>query len=188
MEDHKKISQKKETLAANNPELQEAAGAAETPASVELEGEDFLRQLREEKEALQDKYARLAAEFDNYKRRTNKELLELTQMGGKRVILEMLSVLDDIERAERQIRESADVGALQSGVALIFEKFRKSLEKQGLKKLESKSAPFNTEFHEAVTEVPVAEEAQKNTVIEVMSEGYFLHDKLIRFAKVVVGK
>lgn len=188
MEDNKKESQEKETFAADSPELKEGATAVEAPASVESEGQDFLKELQEEKEALQDKYARLAAEFDNYKRRTNKDLLELTQMGGKRVILEMLSVLDDMERAERQIQQSTDVAALQSGMALIFEKFRKTLEKQGVKKLESKHKPFNTEFHEAITEVPVAEEAQKNTVIEVMSEGYFLHDKLIRFAKVVVGK
>lgn len=135
---------------------------------------------------LKDKYVRLFAEFDNYKRRTSKEFMELRQTAGKDVITSLLEVLDDIDRAEEQM-ESADSKAFSEGVKLIFNKFRKILESKGLKAIETLDTEFDVEKDEAISEVPAGEDKVGKVVAEVQ-KGYMLNDKLIRFAKVVVGK
>ena len=135
-----------------------------------------------------DKYIRLFAEFDNFKRRTSKENIELRQTAGKEVITSLLDVLDDMDRAEKQMQESEEEKTLKEGILLVFNKFRKILESKGLKSIETLNTDFDVEKDEAVSEVAVEDEKLKGKVVAELQKGYFLNDKLIRFAKVVVGK
>lgn len=146
------------------------------------------QKLREELEEQKDKYVRLFAEFDNYKRRTSKERIELIQTAGREVIVSMLQVLDDCDRAEKQLQQTGDAEQIKEGVQLVFNKLRKTLQAQGLKAMESLHTDFDVEKHEAITEIPVDDKNLKGKVVDEIEKGYYLNDKLIRFAKVVVGK
>lgn len=150
--------------------------------------EDAMEKLQTELDEQKDKYLRLVAEFDNFRRRTAKEKLDLIQTGGKDVILAMLEVLDDAERAETQLQKSDDVAVIKEGISLVFAKLKTTLLAKGVKEIESIGKPFDVELHEAITDIPAPTEAQKDTVIDQIQKGYYLNDKLIRFAKVVVGK
>jgi len=147
-----------------------------------------LEKLREQVREKEDKYLRLYAEFDNFKRRNARERIELIQTAGKDVIQSLLEVLDDCTRAERQLTQTDELPQIREGVQLVFNKFRRTLQAKGLKEMESLGAPFDPDRHEAITEIPVPDAAQAGQVIDVVEKGYFLHDKIIRFAKVVVGK
>jgi|SRR6185503_11938477 len=146
------------------------------------------QKLRDELEEQKDKYVRLFAEFDNFKRRTSKERLELIQTAGKEVIVSLLQVLDDCDRAEMQMQQTDDVKQIKEGVQLVFNKLRKTLQTQGLKAMDSLHTDFDVEKHEAITEIPVDDKKLKGKVVDEIEKGYYLNDKLIRFAKVVVGK
>jgi molecular chaperone GrpE len=148
---------------------------------------DEATKLRKELEEQKDKYLRLFAEFDNFKRRNAKERIELIQTAGREVITSMLDVLDDCDRAEKQMQQTDDVNQLKEGVSLVFGKLRSALQSKGLKAVNSIGEEFDTEKHEAITSVPVQEEKMKGKVIDEVQKGYYLNDKLIRFAKVVVG-
>ncbi|MEP6595277.1 MAG: nucleotide exchange factor GrpE [Ginsengibacter sp.] len=143
---------------------------------------------KEEVEHFKDKYLRLVAEFENYKRRNAKERMELTQTAGKEVITSLLEVLDDYDRAEKQMNTSIDIETIKGGVRLVFNKLRAILQAKGLKPMESLNTDFDVEKHEAITEIEVPDKAQKGKVVDEVVKGYYLNDKLIRFAKVVVGK
>ncbi len=143
--------------------------------------------LQNELAELKDKYVRLFAEFDNYKRRTSKENIELRQTAGREIITSLLEVLDDVDRAEEQMNTSSDE-AFREGVLLIFNKLRKTLESKGLQALNTLHTEFDVEKDEAISEVPVTDEEMKGKVVAEVQKGYLLNDKLIRFAKVVVGK
>lgn len=134
-----------------------------------------------------DKFLRLYAEFDNYKRRTSKERIDLLQTAGKDVIVSLLPVLDDFERASRAIENAKDVAAVKEGVNLVYNKLKNLLAQKGLKEMVSKGQPFDADIHEAVTNIPAPDEAMKGKIVDVLEEGYLLNDKVIRFAKVVVG-
>ncbi len=162
----------------------EPIGADEVKQGSSEETEKLKVELGEQK----DKYIRLVAEFENFKRRTAKERIDLIQTAGKEVIVSLLEVLDDCDRAEKQIWESNDVNQVREGVLLVFNKLRKTLQMKGLKAMESINTEFDVEKHEAITEVPVADENMKGKVVDEIQKGYYLNDKLIRFAKVVVGK
>ncbi|HEX6916425.1 MAG TPA: nucleotide exchange factor GrpE [Chitinophagaceae bacterium] len=144
--------------------------------------------IREELQEQKDKYIRLMAEFDNFRRRTAKERLELIQTAGKDVIVSLLDVLDDCDRAEKQIQGANEVGQVKEGVLLVFNKMRASLQSQGLKEMKSVHETFDVEKHEAITEIPAPTAELKGKVIDEVQKGYYLNDKIIRFAKVVVGK
>jgi molecular chaperone GrpE len=146
------------------------------------------QKLLDELEEQKDKYVRLFAEFDNFKRRTSKERLELIQTAGKEVIVSLLQVLDDCDRAETQMQQTDDPAQIKEGVQLVFNKLRKTLQGQGLKAMESVHTDFDVEKHEAITEIPVDDKNLKGKVVDEIEKGYYLNDKLIRFAKVVVGK
>lgn len=146
--------------------------------------EDLLNQLTEQK----DKFLRLFAEFDNYKKRMAKDKLEYMSMAGKDVLLEMISIKDDFDRAMKSFENSDDLSAIKEGVGLIYDKLNKSIERKGVKKIEATGHQFDVEKHEAITEIPVTDESQKGMVIDEIESGYKMHDKIIRFAKVVVGK
>ena len=161
----------------------EAETVAEEPV-VELSVEE---KLQLENTALNDKYLRLFAEFDNYKRRTQKERVELLQTAGKDVVVSMLPVLDDFERALKATENATEVSAIREGVMLVQTKLKSILSQKGLKEMESINTVFNTDIHEAITKIPAPTDDLKGKVVDELEKGYTLNDKVIRFAKVVVG-
>lgn len=150
--------------------------------------DEVTAKISKELDEQKDKYIRLFAEFDNYKRRTAKERIELIQTAGKEVITSLLEVLDDCDRAEKQMNDTNDLKQIKEGVQLVFNKLRSTLQAKGLKPMESKDTDFDVEKHEAITEVLIEDENKKGKVVDEVVKGYYLNDKLIRFAKVVVGK
>jgi molecular chaperone GrpE len=135
-----------------------------------------------------DKYLRLMAEFENYKRRTSKERIELIQTAGKDMVVAMLDIVDDVERAEKQFTTTDDFASQKEGIVLIFNKIKTTLQNKGLQPIESILTTFDVEKHEAITEIPAPTPDLVGKVIDEVQKGYTLNDKLIRFAKVVVGK
>ena len=172
-----------ETPEANNDV--ETSEQQEHASTVE---ENEIEKLREEVDAQKDKYLRLFAEFENFKRRNAKERVELIQTAGKEVITSLLEVLDDCDRAEKQMNTTDDVQQIKQGVQLVFNKLRSTLQAKGLKPMESINTDFDVEKHEAVTGIEVADKTKKGKVVDEITKGYYLNDKLIRFAKVVVAK
>lgn len=153
------------------------------PVANESEIENLKVQVQE----LNDKYLRHAAEFDNFKRRNAKERIELIQTASKDVITDLLDVLDDSERAQKQMELTEDVNQIKEGIQLVFTKLRNTLSLKGLKPMEAVGNEFNPDLHEAITEMDAGEEMKGKVVAEIQ-KGYYLNDKIIRFAKVVVGK
>lgn len=135
----------------------------------------------------QDKYLRLFSEFDNFRKRSNKEKVEILSSASGALIKDLFPVMDDMDRAQENFSKSSDVKALAEGVDLIFNKFRKTLELKGLEEIESTGKEFDTDFHEAVAQFPVADETQKNIIVDTTEKGYIINGKVIRHAKVVVG-
>ena len=173
-------------------EAQESVETPEKEASLEEEkaeptAEEQLEELRTRVEELEDKNLRMMAEFDNYRRRTNKEKLELMETAGERIFTEMLPLVDDVERAIVAMDKSDDVEALREGVKLIQQKFLSFLDKHEVHVIETEGADFNTDEHEAVTTFAAGED-KKGKVIDCTQKGYKLGEKVIRFAKVVVGE
>lgn len=158
--------------------------AEDAPESTDNEVASLQKQVDE----LRDKYLRLVADFDNFRKRNAKERLELIQTASRDVILALLPVLDDSERAEKQMQVTQDIEAIKEGEKLVFNKLRTTLQSRGLKAMETVGTDFNPEFHEAITEVPAPDEKLKGKVLDEVEKGYYLNDKIIRFAKVVVGK
>ncbi len=135
----------------------------------------------------QDKYLRLSAEFDNYRKRTLKEKVDLIKTASADIMLKILPVIDDFERAIGYF-DNNNPDAANNGIILIYDKLRDILAQQGLKEIEALNKEFDTDIHEAVTKVPAPEENLKGKVVDVIQKGYFLYDKVIRYAKVVVGE
>ena len=162
-----------------------AAGSTHLNEPVnESETDKLQADLAEQK----DKYLRLMAEFENYKRRTSKERMELIQTAGKDVIVSMLEVLDDVDRAEKQLQTNDDIAVQKEGIQLVFNKIRNTLFAKGVKPMDSLNTDFDVERHEAITEIPAPDNKHIGKVLDEVQKGYYLNDKLIRFAKVVVGK
>lgn len=171
----------------NNDQTSDANAATDeiiTEPVVEISAEE---QLKLDNAALNDKYLRLFAEFDNFKRRSQKERVELLQTAGKDVIISMLPVLDDFDRANKATENAADINAIREGIQLVHSKLKSILSQKGLKEMESINTPFDTDNHEAITKVPAPTDDLKGKVIDELEKGYTLNDKVIRFAKVVVG-
>ncbi len=152
-----------------------------------LEEDDLVEKLKVELQDQKDKYLRLLAEFENYKRRSSRERLDLSQTAGKEIIISLLDVLDDCDRAEKQLLQDKNTGDL-SGVLLVFNKLRTILQNRGLKAMESLHEVFDVEKHEAISEIPAPSPDLKGKVVAEVMKGYYLNDKIIRFAKVIVGK
>ena len=148
------------------------------------ETEKLKGELQEQK----DKYLRLFAEFDNAKRRNAKERLELMQTAGKEIIVSLLDVLDDSERAEKQFQTTDDVQQIKEGVSIVFNKLRNILQGKGLKPMESIGQDFDVEKHDAITEIPAPNPSLVGKVVDEVTKGYYLNDKIIRHAKAIVGK
>ena len=176
-------SEDPETLNQNMEE--NAAEGTQTEGTLDEKSAEDL--LKEELALANDKYLRLYAEFDNFRRRTTKERIELLQTAGKEIIVSMIPVLDDFERAGKAMETSTDVNAVKEGVALIQNKLTSILTQKGLKPMESIGTPFDADLHEAITNIPAPTDDMKGKVIDEMEKGYYLNDTVIRFAKVVVG-
>lgn len=178
-----------ESITTENEEMDINADA-DIPGNTHLtdpDGEDLVQRLQAEVEEQKDKYLRLFAEFDNFKRRNAKERIELIQTAGKDVIISMLEVMDDCDRAEKQLAETDDIISQKEGVKLVFNKLRNTLQARGLKAMDAVNTEFDVEKHEAITEMEAGDKL-KGKVVDVVEKGYYLNDKIIRFAKVVVGK
>jgi molecular chaperone GrpE len=150
--------------------------------------EDETVKLQQQIDELKDKYLRQVADFDNFRKRAAKERLETIQTAGREIITAMLPILDDSERASKQIETAQDITALKEGLNLVFSKLKSTLQSKGLKQMESIGQEFNPEYHEAITEIPAPAEELKGKVVDEVEKGYYLNDKIISFAKGVVGK
>lgn len=171
---------------------QEAAATEEESKEPELsEVEKLAKDLEDAKAELEKQkkeYLFLLAEFDNFRKRTLKEKSDLVKNAAEKAMLDILPVVDDFERALQAMHGSSDLESVKEGVDLIYNKFVKYLENNGVKAIESNNADFNTEFHEAVTTFPASDESQKGKVIDTVQKGYMINDKVLRHSKVVVGQ
>jgi molecular chaperone GrpE len=165
-------------------------------ASDGLEGETIasdnvvteVRVAEEKLAEIQDKYIRLSAEFDNYRKRTLREKMELSKYAGENLLLGIIPLMDDFERALKHMDSTTDCVALKDGIDIIYGKFSDFLKQNGIKEIESLNSNFNVDLHDAVAKVPVEEADKKGKVVEVVLKGYYLQDKVLRHSKVVVGE
>lgn len=171
-----------ENLKENEPQQPEAA-EPKTEAKPEV-GND-LKKLQDELAEAKDKYLRLYAEFENFRRRTAKEKIDMIQSAGEGLLKALLPVADDFDRAEKAFAGKTDKEA--EGFFIIQNKFKKILEQNGVKVMDTSSGEFNPDVHDAITQVPVQDEKQKGKIVDVVEKGYVLNDKVIRHAKVVIG-
>jgi molecular chaperone GrpE len=176
MEEKDMMNNEEQPMSAQEQELNQPESASE------------LDVLKKELEEQKEKFIRLYADFDNFKRRNAKERVELIQTAGREVIQSLLEVMDDCDRAERQIQKSDDVAQIKEGIQLVFAKLRNTMQSKGVKEMKTIGEEFNADFHEAITEIPVPDDNMKGKVVDEVEKGYTLNDKIIRFAKVVVGK
>ena len=180
------MENKDQEIQNENPEnTAEEAGFEINSATEELKGQDELKKAQGELAEAKDKYLRLYSEFENFRRRTAKEKLELIQNANERLVNAFLPIIDDFERAEKAFNGSESKE--MEGFLLIYTKFKKILDTAGIKVMEAKGKAFDPDLHEAITQVPAPDNKSKGKVIEVVEQGYLLNDKVIRFAKVVVG-
>lgn len=170
----------------SNTETPETQQEETVEQKSEIAADDSVKKLQDELAEAKDKYVRLYAEFDNYRRRTAKEKLEMVQSANEQLIRSLLSVMDDFERAEKSFKDKNDKEA--EGFFLIHSKFRKVFDQFNVKPMEAgKGTDFNPDWHEAITQIPAPEENLKGKIVDVVEQGYVIGEKVIRFAKVVVG-
>ena len=167
---------------------QETSQENEAPLTEEEKLAQELEKANEQIEEQKDKYLRLSAEFDNYRKRTMKEKAELILNGGEKSISSILPIVDDFERALKNMETATDVAAVKEGVELIYNKFMSVLGQNGVKGIETKEQPLDTDYHEAIAVIPAPNEALKGKILDCVQTGYILNDKVIRHAKVVVGE
>ena len=167
---------------------QETSQENEAPLTEEEKLAQELEKANEQIEEQKDKYLRLSAEFDNYRKRTMKEKAELILNGGEKSISSILPIVDDFERALKNMETATDVAAVKEGVELIYNKFMSVLGRNGVKVRETKEQPLDTDYHEAIAVIPAPNEALKGKILDCVQTGYILNDKVIRHAKVVVGE
>lgn len=189
--DSKKDQAKEVTL---DPEEQKRADSQGEEKSDKKKGDESDSSTEEEMvpkskyDQLNDKLIRLAAEFDNFKKRTARERVDLLQTAAKDTIADLLPILDDFDRAKKLADDESSDESFSEGVQLVYQKLHSTLKKRGLKVMESDGEEFDAELHEALTEIPAPSDDLKGKVVDTIEKGYFLQDKIIRHAKVVVGK
>ena len=179
-----KASEQAEAQAQNAQHAEEGSEELTPEQKLEKELEEAKKTIEEQK----DKYLRLSAEFDNYRKRTMKEKAELIKNGGEKAISAILPILDDLERALQNMQKADNVQSMYEGLDLIFQKFHKVLSQEGLQKMDPVGETFDTDYHEAIALGPAPDEAQKGKVLDCVQTGYKLNDKVIRHAKVVVAQ
>lgn len=176
----------------NQEEVPDSAEGNDLLSKLGLSKKERLKkentELKHKADELNDKFLRLYAEFDNYKKRTLKERIEISRNAGIEIINALIPVIDDFSRALKQMENSNDLAGLQEGVKLIHQKMNAVLESRGLKQMKSLHEPFNPELHDAIAEVPAQDPSLAGKVVDEIECGYYLNDKIIRHAKVVVGK
>ena len=183
VQDKQQNTETEVSININTDENIEGTQHLNDPVAVEPE----LEKLRMQIDELNDRYLRQAAEFDNIKRRNAKKRMELIQTAGRDVITDLLDVLDDSERAQKQMETTEDIQQIKEGIQLVFTKLRNTLAAKGLKPIDALNKEFNVDLHEAITEIDAGEDMKGKVVAEIQ-KGYYLNDKIIRFTKVVVGK
>ena len=199
--DHNKTTDYKEIIDTPENNISENPDTSSTPESSEVTSEDSsisksstdnsateVRVVEEKLAEMQDKYLRLSAEFDNYRKRTLREKIDLSKYAGENLLLKIIPFMDDFDRAMKHLDTSSDCVSMKDGIMLIHGKFSEFLKQNGVKEIESLNNDFNVEIHEAVAKVPVQEEDKRGKVVEVIQKGYYLQDKVLRFSKVVVGE
>lgn len=171
------------------PEMQEEEVESNSEEQEQELEEKSKEQVLEEKLAeLQDKYIRLSAEYDNYRKRTLREKVDLLEGAKTDVFINLIPVIDDLERAMEAVKSAKDINAVKEGMNLIHGKFSNYLTQQGIKEIEALNKDLNVDQHEAITKIPVESKKKKGKVVDVIEKGYMLRDKVIRFAKVVIGE
>ena len=178
------MNEEKETLAENVEEQVEAAAIADEQSEIQP---TELEKAQSELAEMKDKYLRMYSEFDNFKRRTSKEKVETMLTANRELMVALLPTLDDFERTNKSLESVESVEALKEGVSLVFGKLLRTLEQKGLKPLETIGTVFDSELHEAVTQIPAPSEKMKGKIVDELEKGYYLNDKIIRYAKVVIG-
>ena len=197
-------SQQQEEQAAVNEqeEIKESQEEAQKPAKDEKKKSKKSKKTKDEKEALEeeieklnaekaelnDRFLRLNAEYDNYRKRTLKEKMELTKSAGESLLINLLPVMDDFERGLQHMEEADEQSSFKEGIDIIHSKLKDFMKQNGLKEIESKEKDFDTDLHEAIAKIPAPTEELKGKVVDVIQKGYYLNDKVIRHAKVVVGE
>ncbi|WP_372753537.1 nucleotide exchange factor GrpE [Labilibaculum sp.] len=171
-----------------NSKAEEKQESKKNKKSAKESKADELEELGLKLQDISDKYVRLSAEFDNYRKRTLKEKMELTKSAGEKILVNILPVMDNFERALQSIDSTKDIDAIKEGVHLIYSNFKDFVAQNGVKEIEAVDQLFDTDIHEAITKIPAPTEEQKGKVVDCVEKGYFLNDKVIRFAKVVVGE
>jgi molecular chaperone GrpE len=193
-EEHKKYSQEsvhaQEAYLTGETTAQEQSGndAGEEIVCVETELENKIAELTTDLAASNDKYLRLSAEFDNFRKRTLKEKMDLMKNASESVIVSFLPVMDDVERAIKAIETSNNLETTKEGINLIYNKFKDFTKQNGVVEIEAKGMALDTDHHEAITKIPAPSEELKGKIVEVVQKGYMLNDKVIRYAKVVIGE
>jgi len=137
---------------------------------------------------LQDKYLRLSAEFDNYRKRTLREKIELTKSANENILLKLLPVMDDFDRALQSMNETTDCNAVKEGIDLIYGKFKEFIQSNGVNEIDALHKSFDSDYHEAISKIPAPDKKLKGKIVDVVEKGYFLNDKVIRYCKVVIGE
>jgi molecular chaperone GrpE len=176
----------KNNVSADSPDSgnQESTSADSSSDKAGVE----IRAVEEKLAEMQDKYIRLSAEFDNYRKRTLREKMEMSKYAGEDLLLKIIPLMDDFDRALAHMDTATDCTAMKSGIDLIYNKFSEFLKQNGIKEIESLNSIFNVDLHEAIAKVPVEEDNKKGKVVDVVQKGYYLQDKVLRFSKVVVGE
>lgn len=195
-EEHKKTSEAQESVENKDKvkeeqvkeEVSEATEAEDQCKEAKEDAEDEKTLLKRQLETLNDKHLRLIAEYDNFRKRTLREKMELSKNAGESILLNVLPVIDDFDRARAHLGEANDLDAVKDGIDLIYNKFQEFLKQQGVSEIETEEQEFDSEVHEAVTKIPAPSEDLKGKIIDCIQKGYKLNDKVIRYPKVVVGE
>ncbi|MFW6389199.1 MAG: nucleotide exchange factor GrpE [Marinilabiliaceae bacterium] len=179
---------KKEEETAKEDNQQKSDETSEQCEDARQDAEDEKELLKRQLEELNDKHMRLIAEYDNFRKRTLREKMELSKNAGENLLVNLLPVLDDFERARDHIDAAKDLEAVKEGIELIYNKFQEYLKQQGVSEIETVDQEFDSELHEAVTKIPAPDEDKKGKIVDCVQKGYKLNDKVIRYPKVVVGE
>lgn len=187
MQDNLKNNIDQEKKEPNKMPEEENQNGTETSQEESPSAHDEINKLKYEMADLQDKYLRLYSDFENFRRRTNKEKLDIIELASEHIMIELLPVMDDFERALQSMKNAVKIDSVCEGVHLIFAKFKKILEDKGLTEIDCNHKPFDPEYHDAVTKIPAPSKKLKGKVVEQIQKGYLLKNKVIRHSKVIVG-
>ena len=186
-EPEKTAGDAKQDPVADEPAVQPDSTAAETAGQADKVVEE-IRNAEEKLAEMQDKYIRLSAEFDNYRKRTLREKMELSKYAAEDIFRKIIPIMDDFDRALSHMSAATDCSAMKEGIDLIYDKFSEFLKQNGIREIESMNTNFNVDLHDAVAKVQVDDEERKGKVVDIVQKGYYLQDKVLRHSKVVVGE